>query len=72
MLPINAPQNDQGSRQSDQKTGDDAQSPLLVKTATGRLEYYDPFWSPFLEDLRIRCGIIFDDALASLNDRRTD
>jgi hypothetical protein len=68
MLPVNITQNDQGSPTANLQGSGDSQTPLLVKEAPESPE----FWKEFLDELRSRYGIIFDQWESDFRDGRSN
>jgi len=67
MHPINTTQ----EAQSNLHGSGEATSPLLIEVAPKKPEI-DPFWPEFLEDLRTRFNIVFDEWESDFRDGRTD
>jgi hypothetical protein len=69
MHPINTTQEAQRVAESNLQGSGEGMSPLLVKTAP---EPGKDFWPQFLDDLRIRFNIVFDQWESDFRDGRTD
>ena len=67
MHPINTPQEAQRVAESNLQGSGDGTSPLLVKNA---IETEKEFWPQFLDDLRNRFNIVFDQWESDFRDGR--